>query len=199
MTYDTVLNQLFWKLEEIVKQVLDAGVDCIQFSWNRPDAERRIENIKVLIDQYKAKLCVNNDLDLALKYNADFIHVGSCDVSISDIRDRSKFIKIGYSIQPGEDAKLNPEINYYGVGPVFRSQTYTKHTKTIGIQRLEDIVRSTNKAICAIGGINIENIREISTSGCRDICIGGAIYRSNNCLKTAQHGSIGWFCRKRRI
>ena len=101
------------KLEEIVKQVLDAGVDCIQFSWNRPDAERRIENIKVLIDQYKAKLCVNNDLDLALKYNADFIHVGSCDVSISDIRDRSKFIKIGYSIQPGEDAKLNPEINYY--------------------------------------------------------------------------------------
>ena len=187
------------KLEDIVEQVLDVGIDCIQFSWDRADAERRIENIKTLVDQYEAKLCVNNNLDLALKYDADFIHVGSCDTSISDIRSRNKFIKIGYSIQPGEDIKLDPEINYYGVGPVFESQTYTKHNKTISVHRLEDVVRSTNKPVCAIGGINIENITKISTSGCRDICIGGAIYRSNNCLKTAQdlvkywndRGSIG--------
>jgi thiamine-phosphate pyrophosphorylase len=175
------------KLEDIVEQVLDAGIDCIQFSWNRADAEHRIENVKTLVDQYEAKLCVNNNLDLALKYNADFIHVGSYDTSISDIRSRDKFIKIGYSIQPGEDVKSDPEINYYGVGPVFQSQTYTKHNKTTSVNRLEDIVRSTNKPICARGGINIENIRDISASGCRDICIGGAIYRSNNCLKTARY------------
>lgn len=169
------------KLEYIVEASLDSGFDSIQFSWKRDDAEKRLENVKELVDRYKAKLIVNNSIDLAKKFNADYIHIGPNDISIDKIKKEIPNIKIGFSIHPNYYIKeLEFDIDYFGVGPVYKTVTFTGHNETFGIERFRSLVKNVKKPICAIGGINLKNIEYIKETGCKSICVAGCIYRANN-------------------
>lgn len=179
-------NEEHSKLESIVEASLDAGFDCIQFSWNRDDALFRLENVKKLISKYNATLCVNNNLELAKKFEADYIHIGPNDVSIEKIKKELPDIKVGFSIHPHYMVgQLELNVDYLGIGPVYPTITYKGHNLTFGENKFKDIVKSVNTPVCAIGGINLDNIKTIKESNCKSICVAGAVYRANDPYKAA--------------
>tara|TARA_B110000908_G_scaffold155120_1_gene193026 strand:- start:963 stop:1562 length:600 start_codon:yes stop_codon:yes gene_type:complete len=181
------------KLESMVELCLDAGVDCIQFSWNRDDVLYRLENIKKLTDKYNALLCINNNIALAEKFDADYIHIGPTDASVKEIKKRLPNIKIGFSIHPFYKLEeLDYNVDYFGVGPVYKTITFKGHNKTFGLNKFKELVLNAKQPICAIGGINDETIKLIKETRCEDICISGHFYRSLDTLKTIQNVVKYW-------
>jgi len=175
------------RLESMVELCLDNGIDCIQFSWKRDDALYRLENVKKLVDKYNASLCINNNISLARRFDADYIHVGPTDVPIREIRKELPDIKIGFSIHPFyKHVELNYDADYFGIGPVYKSVTYKGHNKTFGIDRFKKLVLDVNKPVCAIGGINRDNIELLKGAKCDSICIAGCFYRSVDTLQTVR-------------
>ena len=89
------------RLTDITKQVIDAGCECIQFSWEGDDLDifSKAEAIRKLTSDNQVKMVVNNRLDVAMAVQADALHIGQRDVPFEIARALlPSTIKIGLTL-----------------------------------------------------------------------------------------------------
>ncbi len=175
-------------LYEVVKESLDGGVTFLQLREKDLDDETFLEEAKelqALCKEYKVPFVVNDNVEIALKMNADGVHVGQSDMEAGDVRALLGPDKIlGVSAQTVEQALLAQErgADYLGVGAVF---------PTGSKDDADDVSHETLKAICeavsipvvAIGGIKASNVMELKGSGIDGIAVISAIYAQKNILE----------------
>lgn len=168
-------------LYEVVKESLDGGATFIQLREKDLDEEHFLEEaiqLKELCKEYKVPFVINDNVDIALKMDADGVHVGQSDMEAGNVRAKLGPDKIiGVSAQTVEQAKLAEErgADYLGVGAVF---------PTGSKDDADDVSHETLKAICeavsipviAIGGITRDNTKELAGSGICGIAVISAIY-----------------------
>ncbi len=162
-------------LLRILENALNAGITCFQFrekgknSLRDPDAISALaQDCQKLCAKAKVPFIINNDVDLALKLNADGIHVGQSDMPIVEIIPLFKHKIIGLSCQTLAQAQLAdryPEISYLGVGPIFS----TNSKEDAGNALHPDIIRQLKSAhirkpLVAIGGISLQNIHALKAT-----------------------------------
>lgn len=76
-------------LKEVVKESLDGGVTFLQLREKNLDDKHFLEEaveLQELCKQYKVPFIVNDNVDIALKMNADGVHVGQSDMQAADVR-----------------------------------------------------------------------------------------------------------------
>ncbi|MCQ2467222.1 MAG: thiamine phosphate synthase [Clostridia bacterium] len=175
-------------LYEVVKESLDGGVTFLQLREKDLDDETFLEEAKelqALCKEYNVPFVVNDNVEIALKMNADGVHVGQSDMEAGDVRALLGPDKIlGVSAQTVEQALLAQErgADYLGVGAVF---------PTGSKDDADDVSHETLKAICeavsipvvAIGGIKASNVMELKGSGIDGIAVISAIYAQKNILE----------------
>lgn len=175
-------------LYEVVKESLDGGVTFLQLREKDLDDETFLEEAKelqALCKEYNVPFVVNDNVEIALKMNADGVHVGQSDMEAGDVRALLGPDKIlGVSAQTVEQALLAQErgADYLGVGAVF---------PTGSKDDADDVSHETLKAICeavsipvvAIGGIKVSNVMELKGSGIDGIAVISAIYAQKNILE----------------
>ena len=110
-------------------------------------------------------LIINDHIDIAL-LTADGIHVGQDDLPVKDIRSISphKFI-IGcscHNLAEAQQAQVDGA-SYISMGSVFHTETKLDATR-ITMTNLDEISNNIHIPICAIGGINQDNINELSAT-----------------------------------
>ena len=168
-------------LYEVVKESLDGGATFIQLREKDLDEEHFLEEaiqLKELCKEYKVPFVINDNVDIALKMDADGVHVGQSDMEAGNVRAKLGPDKIiGVSAQTVEQAKLAEKrgADYLGVGAVF---------PTGSKDDADDVSHETLKAICeavsipviAIGGITRDNTKELAGSGICGIAVISAIY-----------------------
>ncbi len=178
-------------LYEQLEDALIGGVTCVQLREKNLSEEDFIQEaveIRELCRKYNVPLIINDNLNVAIKSNADGIHVGQEDVSAAEIRKLvgDNFI-IGVTAKTVEQAKKaeNDGADYIGVGAVFPSPTKTNAIR-ITNEQLNKICSSVSIPAVAIGGISLDNITELSGCKMSGVAVVSAIFAADDIKTTVQ-------------
>lgn len=168
-------------LYDVVRESLEGGVTFLQLREKALDDEnfyKEAVRLQEMAREYGVPFVVNDNVDIAVRMDADGVHVGQSDMEAGDVRALIGPDKIlGVSAQTVEQAVLAEKrgADYLGVGAVF--PTGSKDDAV-------EVSRETLKAICdavsipvvAIGGITVNNTPELAGSGICGIAVISAIY-----------------------
>ena len=186
-------------LLSVLKQALDGGITCFQFRdkgklslENSPDEQRSLAiKCKNLCRQYNVPFIVDDNVDLTLEIEADGIHVGQSDTPIKTIRAKTnKPLIIGWSINRLDEAKIGEEIaeiDYFGVGPIFTTQSKENPSPTLGMEFIQTLRNGgITKPLVAIGGIKLEHVKTLRKYGADGVAVITAITQANDIKAATQ-------------
>ena len=172
-------------LKEVVKESLDGGVTFLQLRDKNSDDETFLQEaaeLQELCRDYKVPLIINDNVEIALKMNADGVHVGQSDIKGRDIRAMIGPDKIlGISAGTVEEAQAAEKAgaDYIGVGAVFGTST-KKNARNLSLEKLQEISSSVSIPVVAIGGINASNLMELAGSGVDGVAVVSAIFAAKD-------------------
>ncbi|AUS95302.1 thiamine phosphate synthase [Clostridium thermosuccinogenes] len=177
-------------LESAVEKALKGGATFMQIREKELDAEKFLEEakkIKELCKKYHVPFVVNDNVDIAIAVDADGVHVGQNDMEAGNVREligRDKIL--GVSVQTVEQAVLAEKrgADYLGVGAVFPTGSKAD-ADYVSRDTLKEIYEAVNIPVVAIGGINRENIMELSGSGICGVAVISAIFAQTDIEKAA--------------
>ncbi len=178
-------------LNEVVKESLDGGVTFVQLREKELDDEtflKEAKELQSLCGEYHVPFVINDNVDIAMKINADGVHVGQSDMEAGDVRSKLGPDKIiGVSAATVEQAVLAEKrgADYLGVGAVFPTGS-KDDAVDVSHETLEAICEAVSIPVIAIGGISQKNIHELSGSGICGVAVISAIYAAGDIKKAAQ-------------
>lgn len=201
MLVETSSQQLYLVLDpehcklpiiEVLQSAIAGGVGIVQLRCKKRSTAKFIklaQVVKKIVAPHCIPLIINDNIDVALQSNADGLHIGQNDVEYPIAREKMGPDKIiGLTIENLEQVKIAESwnVNYFGVGPVFK--TSTKPDAPMELQRdgLIDIYQQTNKPVYAIGGINKNNAADVISCGAKGIAVVSAICGSDDPEKSTK-------------
>lgn len=172
-------------LYEQVEAALKGGVTCVQLrEKNLDEASFLAEAIEIaaLCKKYEVPFFINDNVEIAIKCNADGIHVGQEDMEAAQVRQRvGKNMMIGVSVHSVEEAleAVKNGADCLGVGAMFATSTKTD-VDVLSKEILRDICAAVDIPVVAIGGINKTNIAELTGTGVDGIALVSAIFAAED-------------------
>ncbi len=167
------------KLLEIVLSTLEAGIRWIQYRDKSNTKKTIYDNalaIRKITRDFDAILSINDYSDIALATDADGVHLGQDDLSLSEAKKimGNKIIGIStHSMKEALDA-YHGGADYIGFGPIFYTKTKDAgHPK--GLIELKKVIEAIKIPILAIGGINSYNVSSVLEQGCYGIALSSGI------------------------
>jgi len=169
-------------LEELLAAALAGGVDMVQLrDKTASDAElmRAAVVFRRACDQHGALFWLNDRPDLAVACAADGVHVGQDDLAPAAARQLAgRGVLIGLSTHSSSqlDAALAAgAADQLSVGPVW--ETPTKEGRlAAGLEYVRYAARAAgDRPWFAIGGIDLDNVREVIAAGASRIVVVRAI------------------------
>ncbi len=168
-----------------VEKALKGGATFMQLREKNLDEEHFLQEaveIKDLCKKYHVPFVINDNVDIAVKMDADGVHVGQSDMEAGDVRAKLGPDKIvGVSAQTVENAVV-AEIrgaDYLGVGAVFSTGTKLD-ADDVSYETLKAICEAVSIPVVAIGGITKDNLMELKGSGIDGIAVVSAIFAQEN-------------------
>lgn len=172
-------------LKEQIKEALDGGITFLQLREKELNDEEFLKEaleIKDMVKEYNIPFVINDNVDVAIKCDADGVHVGQSDMKATDVRSKIGKDKIlGVSAHTLEEAKEAERMgaDYLGVGAVFSTSTKLD-ADDVSFDTLKEICESVNIPVVAIGGISKDNILKLKGSHVDGVAVVSAIFASKN-------------------
>lgn len=139
-------------------------------------------------------LTINDESDVARFCEADGLHIG-----LTDALEKSEIEEgwiIGGTINTIENASHYAayDLHYFGAGPLRETET-KKNTKTpLGYEGYKKLIAGLsflNKPVFAIGGIQVEDLKELKAAGVYGIAVSGLFHKNDfdvNLIQTVVNG-----------
>ena len=175
-------------LYDVVRESLDGGVTFLQLREKDLDDEtffREAVRLRDMAREYGVPFVINDNVDIAVRMDADGVHVGQSDMEAGDVRALIGSDKIlGVSAQTVEQAVLAEKrgADYLGVGAVFPTGS-KDDADDVSFETLKAICEAVSIPVVAIGGITAENIPQLAGSGICGIAVISAIYGQKDIYK----------------
>ncbi len=171
-------------LYDQVKSALNGGVTIVQLrekNLNRDEFLQEAIEINALCKQFGVPFIVNDDVDIAIKSDADGVHIGQNDADAKAVRKTIGNKILGVSVQTVEQAKkaVSDGADYLGVGAVFPTGTKSDAVD-VPYEVLCEICKSVDIPTVAIGGINKSNMSKLSGSKINGIALVSAIFAAKD-------------------
>ncbi|MGM9913589.1 thiamine phosphate synthase [Floccifex sp.] len=169
------------RLVDVVEQAIKGGATFIQLREKNLNEQSFLEEaveLKTLCAKYHVPFVINDNVEIALKIDADGVHVGQSDMETLDVRAKLGPNKIiGVSAQTVEQAILAQQhgADYLGVGAVFPTES-KDDADDVSHETLKAICEAVDIPVIAIGGITYENVEQLSGNGLSGIAVIGAIF-----------------------
>lgn len=171
ITNDDPLELLLAKLEGAMA---NGGVAVLQYRRKKVAKEDQIyeiEYMKAMCAEYGVPFVINDDLEMAVKYGVG-VHLGQDDGSIVDAVARlPKGVLIGRScnnsLELAEQA-IADGANYVAFGAIYATDSKPE-AGNIGLETLKLAKEKLKVPLCAIGGLTVENSKDVIESGA-DYC-----------------------------
>ena len=179
--------------ELVARQLCDGGSDLIQLraKTSMPEEIRAMaEKILPVTRRANVGLAINDHLEIASDFDAEFCHLGQEDffdsghTHVDQLKIKNSKLRIGLSTHSPEQAKcaLAAGPDYIAIGPVFA--TGTKPTaKPVTLEYVRWAAANVNIPWFAIGGINLENLGDVLAAGAKRICVVSAILNAPDVAK----------------
>lgn len=187
-----VTDRSWLREESLISQVekcLINGVTFLQLREKNLDDDSFLKlaiEMKELSRRYNVPFVINDNIDIAVKSNADGVHIGQDDMPIEEAKKIIGGNKIlGVSVGTVDEAILAEKLgaDYLGVGAIFSTST-KKDARNISYEALKEICESVNIPVVAIGGINKDNIEELRGSGIDGVAVISAILAQKDVAKS---------------
>ena len=174
--------------EELVSlggRLVESGVHAIQLRDKTLD-DRELANrarvLRELTRDTETLFIVNDRPDVAVLTDADGVHVGQEDLSVKDARkmiDTERLVGVStHSLEQAREAVLDGA-DYIGCGPTFSSST-KDFDRFAGMELLHAVAQEISLPAFAIGGINRQNVHEVTDAGFTRIAVSGAVVNAED-------------------
>ena len=160
---DILKGRDFYK---VIEDSMKAGVTMVQLREKDADGKEFLEKamkLRELTRKYNVSFIINDRVDIAMRCDADGIHVGQSDIDAVSVRKLIGEDKIiGVSARSVEEAKKAKEdgANYLGIGAMFSTSTKLD-AKDVSFDTLNNIINEVDLPFVLIGGINLDNVCQL--------------------------------------
>ena len=176
---------------KVVEEAVLGGVTAVQLrvkNRTKQDFLKAAKEMRSLTRFYGLPLIINDNVEIAQSVDAEGLHIGQNDMTVSQARRVLGTYKIlGVSTHTVEEAlKAEREgADYAGVGTVFPTSSKTDIRGIIGISGLKEIREKVRVPLVGIGGITLSNAASVIETGINGIAVISAIMSSGDPKKTA--------------
>lgn len=168
-----------------VEMLLKLGVKTIQLRIKEKSKslEEEMKQSIALAKKYGATLFINDYWEMALKLNAEAVHLGQSDLDTADLDAiRNQGVFLGVSTHCYYEVARAHAIcpSYIAIGPIYPTTSKEMPFLAQGIERLHRWQRTLNYPLVAIGGINIERMPDVVATGVQGIALISAITQADD-------------------
>lgn len=180
--------------EKVLQSAIKGGITLFQFRekgagcLHGKEKESLAKKLQAICKESSIPFIVNDDIELALKINADGVHIGQDDEPADAVRRKigSKILGVSvHSMQEAETA-IRQGADYLGIGPIYPTSTKEDAKAVQGLTFLTEL-RSAHIQIpvVGIGGITPENTPPIIKAGADGVSVISAISQADSPEKAA--------------
>lgn len=178
-------------LEDDIEKAIKGGVTLVQLREKNIATDDIIKSAirtKSVCKKHGIPLIINDNVDAVIGSDADGVHLGQSDMSISEARKilgKNKIIgATAKTVEQAQKAELEGA-DYLGSGAIFGTTT-KDDAKKMDIKTLKSITQSVKIPVIAIGGITGENILELRGTGISGAAVVSGIFAQNDIEKAAE-------------
>ncbi|RIW38535.1 thiamine phosphate synthase [Bacillus salacetis] len=165
---------------KVLKDALSQGASIFQFRekgqgcLEGEGSERMAIKLQAVCREYNVPFIINDDVELALKINADGVHIGQEDGDPSLVRNRigDKILGVSTHSVTEAAAAIEAGADYLGVGPMFATTTKPDTRTVSGPELISEMRRQgIQHPIVGIGGINEANAPDVIQAGADGVAV----------------------------
>jgi len=180
----------------IMQEASKAGARIFQLrdkSMSRSELLKTAQSMSKYAKTHGLTFIVNDDPEVALKADADGVHLGIREVGkkgygqgIKEMREKGKIIGISASNLKEALKAQRFGADYIGFGPVFKTPI-KPNAKPSGIKELQRVMKMVTIPVVAIGGVCARNIGQCLASGAASGAVIRDVSASKNIQKAVKH------------
>lgn len=179
-------------LNKAVEESILGGTTVVQLREKHISDEEFLKiakDLKKITDKYNIPFIINDNIKIAKLVNATGVHIGQSDDNLAYARKLLGEDKlIGVSVGNLEEAKLAQKggADYLGIGTIFFTTTKDDINRPLEIEGLKKIVEGIDIPNVGIGGIHLNNIKEVMKTGTNGVAIISEILGKNDIKKASE-------------
>ncbi len=177
--------------QEWLDGVLAGGARIVQLrdkESNDRDLLAKARYFRKKTREVGALFLMNDRLDIALLAEADGMHVGQNDLPPEEIRKLAPNFLIGLSCNSEQQAKQlgnmvasgTCPVAYFNIGPIYSTTTKQGLREFVGPQAVEHFTRLCPLPFTVMGGIKLDQIKELCAVGVKRIAVVTAISQASD-------------------
>lgn len=172
--------------ESILEQCIPAGVKIVQLREKNISTKEYLNlafKVKDICRKLGALFIINDRTDIAFACDADGVHLGQDDLPVEYARKilgKKKIIGISAGNDNELEYALKQDIDYISPGAVFGSRTKRDAGSPVGIEFVKKVLSATDKPVIPIGGINLNNVEQLTSIGINKVAVISAILTAEN-------------------
>ncbi len=166
-------------LVEVIHAALDGGIPAVQLREKDLAGGALYQlaaQLRVLTARYRARLLINDRLDVALAVEADGVHLGQTSFPAAAARQLLGPGKlIGVSTHNPTEIAAAAGADFILFGPVYATPSKAVYGEPQGLARLRQAIAQSPMPVLAIGGISTERVAEVLAIGAHGIAVISAL------------------------
>ena len=178
-----------------VEAALQGGINILQYRNKAASHKLQTQQAHAILPlcrQYNVPLIINDSVKLCLTLDADGVHLGADDGNLAEIRERIGSDKIlGVSCYNRFDLALSAQqagASYVAFGACFASRT-KPNAPMAGLDLFKRAKVDLNILTVAIGGITLQNAKQVILAGADAIAVINAIFNADD-VKSATENIV---------
>jgi thiamine-phosphate pyrophosphorylase len=164
-------------LLSVIGEAVQAGVSAVQLREKDLATAALVQmasNLAALLRPSRARLFINDRIDLVMALSADGVHLRASSLPVSVARRMLPGPRlIGISVHAAEEAvRAEAEgADFAVLGPVYETPSKLGYGPPLGVRELEEAARRTQIPIFAVGGMTPERAREARRAGAYGVAV----------------------------
>jgi thiamine-phosphate pyrophosphorylase len=175
-------------MSRTLEAMIHGGVDLIQLRAKKYPLEEIVDlarEVYSITSASSVPLIVNDHAEVTLEVAVQGVHLGQDDDPIALAREKAgRPILVGKSTHSLEQARAaqTEGADYIGFGPIFATPTKPDY-KPIGLDDIKQVHTDVTLPIFCIGGIKIDNLKEIIAAGAQRVAIVSGLLKAGDIIE----------------
>ena len=170
-------------------QICEGGATVIQLREKNRNTREFLEDAKAvreITSKFGIPFIVNDRVDLAIASKSDGVHLGETDMPVEYARKILGNRVIGKSVNGVSQAieAVQKGATYIAFGCLFPSSTKSKPLASLSL--IAEIKKAVSVPVLGIGGITLEKIENVLSTGADGICVAGDLFNHSNLKERTQ-------------
>jgi len=177
-------------VEEVVAAALSGGVGMVQIREKDLPTHELLALVRAILAQRgRARILVNDRIDVALAAGAQGVHLGAQSIPVAQARRIAPRLMIGYSAHALEEALAAERdgASFVTYSPIFQTTSEGgRHLTPRGLGSLSEVCRRLRIPVHALGGVTAARVPDVLSAGARGVAVVSAITEADDVSHAAR-------------